>query len=112
MHYFYFDPLCLVWQGIVALPPNSSATYPTLAVAVLKVKANLKAADLPQDLFDLLVSADAFERLKPAPDIFLAAADTLGVDPANCIVIEDALAGVQAALAAGWLGAHSIKWIF
>jgi beta-phosphoglucomutase-like phosphatase (HAD superfamily) len=50
--------------------------------------------------FDAIVSADAFENLKPAPDIFLAASKNLGVDTSECIVIEDALAGVQAAKAA------------
>jgi sugar-phosphatase len=40
-------------------------------------------------------------RGKPAPDIFLAAADLLGVAPAGCTVVEDAPTGVRAALAAG-----------
>jgi HAD superfamily hydrolase (TIGR01509 family) len=40
-------------------------------------------------------------RTKPAPDIFLAAADVLGVDPADCVVLEDSLNGVVAAKAAG-----------
>ena len=68
---------------------------------LVKVHANLGAADIPLDIFDAIVSADAFERLKPFPDIFLAAASQLGVDPASCVVIEDALAGVEAARAAG-----------
>lgn len=68
---------------------------------LVKVHANLGAADIPLDIFDAIVSADAFERLKPFPDIFLAAAAQLGVDPANCVVIEDAVAGVEAARAAG-----------
>ena len=38
---------------------------------------------------------------KPAPDIFLKAARRLGVPPAGCVVIEDALPGVRAARAAG-----------
>ncbi|XP_025791683.1 protein SUPPRESSOR OF QUENCHING 1, chloroplastic isoform X1 [Panicum hallii] len=66
----------------------------------IKVDANLAAACLPVSLFDAIVSADAFENLKPAPDIFLAASKNLGVDTSECIVIEDALAGVQAAKAA------------
>ncbi|CAN6313015.1 unnamed protein product [Urochloa humidicola] len=66
----------------------------------IKVDANLAAAGLPVSLFDAIVSADAFENLKPAPDIFLAASKNLGVDTDECIVIEDALAGVQAAKAA------------
>ncbi|KAM5561005.1 protein SUPPRESSOR OF QUENCHING 1, chloroplastic [Rosa sericea] len=67
---------------------------------LIKVKANLAAANLPLSLFDAIVSADAFENLKPSPDIFLAASKILDVIPSECIVIEDALAGVQAANAA------------
>ncbi|XP_068341713.1 protein SUPPRESSOR OF QUENCHING 1, chloroplastic isoform X2 [Pyrus communis] len=66
----------------------------------IKVNANLAAANLPLSMFDAIVSADAFEKLKPAPDIFLAASKILDVPTSECIVIEDALAGVQAAKAA------------
>ncbi|KAK7259004.1 hypothetical protein RIF29_24598 [Crotalaria pallida] len=66
----------------------------------IKVDANLAAAALPLSMFDAIVSADAFENLKPAPDIFLAASRILNVPASECIVIEDALAGVQAAKAA------------
>ncbi|KAL5700311.1 Protein SUPPRESSOR OF QUENCHING 1 [Ranunculus cassubicifolius] len=66
----------------------------------IKVDANLAAAGLPLSMFDAIVSADAFDNLKPAPDIFFAAAKSLDVPPGECIVIEDALAGVQAAKAA------------
>ena len=67
---------------------------------LVKVHGNLSAADIPLDVFDAIVSADAFENLKPSPDIFLAASKQLGVPPAYCVVIEDAVAGVQAARAA------------
>ncbi|KAK2419036.1 bifunctional riboflavin kinase/FMN phosphatase [Trifolium repens] len=66
----------------------------------IKVDANLAAAGLPLSMFDAIVSADAFENLKPSPDIFLAASRILNLPPSECIVIEDALAGVQAANAA------------
>ncbi|KAJ7554968.1 hypothetical protein O6H91_05G017800 [Diphasiastrum complanatum] len=66
----------------------------------IKVTANLAAAGFPESIFDAIISADAFERLKPAPDVFLAAARALDVSPSECVVIEDALAGVQAAHAA------------
>ncbi len=48
-----------------------------------------------------LVSGETVAHGKPAPDIFLKAAGELGVSPARCVVIEDAVAGVQAAHAAG-----------
>jgi pseudouridine-5'-monophosphatase len=39
--------------------------------------------------------------VKPAPDIFLAAAESVGVEPAECVVVEDSPAGIRAGIAAG-----------
>jgi pseudouridine-5'-monophosphatase len=57
------------------------------------------------EVFGAIVCGDdpRVQRPKPAPDIFLVAAATLGADPADCLVFEDSLAGVRAALAAGML---------
>ena len=52
------------------------------------------------DLFDAVADGDAGAP-KPAPDIFLSAARMIGVEPAGCIVVEDAASGVEAGLAAG-----------
>ena len=49
----------------------------------------------------VMVTADDVQRGKPAPDPYLLAAKRLGVAPADCLVIEDAPAGVEAAKAAG-----------
>lgn len=52
-------------------------------------------------LFDRAHSADEVRRGKPAPDVFLRAAEAEGVPPAACVVIEDSVPGTQAAIAAG-----------
>ena len=48
-----------------------------------------------------VAAGDEVEHAKPAPDIFLLAAERLGVDPAHCVALEDSPAGCQAAAAAG-----------
>lgn len=53
------------------------------------------------DRFDCIVTRDDVERTKPAPDLYLAAAGCLGVDPAEAVAIEDSAHGVAAAKAAG-----------
>ncbi|NRG16765.1 HAD family phosphatase [Rhizobiales bacterium] len=50
---------------------------------------------------DVLFSAEDCREGKPAPDIFLYAASGMGRKPEDCVVIEDSVAGVQAAKAAG-----------
>ena len=67
----------------------------------IKVEGNLSALGLPADTFAAVVCGCQVARKKPAPDIFLEAARQLGLEPAACLVIEDAAAGVTAALAAG-----------
>jgi len=57
----------------------------------------LKAAGL----FSAIASGDDVTRGKPAPDIFLKAAERIGLTPEQCVVFEDAPAGVEAARAAG-----------
>jgi kojibiose phosphorylase len=50
---------------------------------------------------DAIADGYSVDRPKPAPDIFLYAATQLGLDPAHCVVVEDAPVGVAAAIAAG-----------
>lgn len=54
-----------------------------------------------RDRFQHVVSISDVGKTKPAPDVFLRAAELLGIDPAEICVIEDSAAGVQGALNAG-----------
>jgi HAD superfamily hydrolase (TIGR01509 family) len=51
--------------------------------------------------FEVTVSSEEVARGKPAPDVYLEAADRLGVDPAGCAAIEDSPNGIRSASAAG-----------
>jgi beta-phosphoglucomutase len=51
--------------------------------------------------FDAVVDASMIHRGKPDPEIYLTAANRVGVDPARCVVFEDAFAGIEAGLRAG-----------
>jgi mannitol-1-/sugar-/sorbitol-6-phosphatase len=65
----------------------------------LLAEARLAAAGLPTPA--VLITSDRTERGKPHPDPYLAAAAALGAHPEDCLVIEDAPAGVEAGRAAG-----------
>jgi beta-phosphoglucomutase len=54
-----------------------------------------------KNMFDAVADGNNVTKAKPDPEVFLKAAELIGVDPGNCIVFEDAAAGVQAALNAG-----------
>jgi beta-phosphoglucomutase len=56
-------------------------------------------------LLDAVSHGESVQRQKPAPDLFLHAADQLGVKPADAVVVEDAAAGIAAARAGGF---HSV----
>lgn len=64
------------------------------------IEANLVALAI-RPLFEAVVSGTQVARGKPAPDVFLAAAERLGAPPATCLVVEDSRNGLLAAKAAG-----------
>jgi beta-phosphoglucomutase len=77
-------------QGIKVGLASSSKNADTV-ITLLQIK----------DAFDTIVDGTMITHTKPDPEIFLLAAKRLGIAPANCLVFEDAEAGVEAALAAG-----------
>lgn len=69
---------------------------------------SLKACRLTDYFVGTVFTASMVEKPKPAPDIFLFAAHTMGCDPAACLVIEDSEAGIKAGLAAGMTTARFV----
>jgi beta-phosphoglucomutase len=76
-----------------------------LAVATsadeIKMRINLRETGLSETLFDVLVNGLEVQHKKPHPEIYLLAASRLGLDPAHCLVVEDAISGMKAAKTAG-----------
>jgi beta-phosphoglucomutase len=76
-----------------------------LAVATsadyVKMMINLRETGLEQEIFDVLVNGTEVKHKKPHPEIYLTTAAKLGVFPDECLVIEDAVNGIEAAKLAG-----------
>jgi len=66
-----------------------------------KVELQLEKCGLMPYFKDRIFSGHEMPRSKPAPDVYLAAAAALGVDPTRCAVVEDTVPGVMAGVAAG-----------
>jgi HAD superfamily hydrolase (TIGR01509 family) len=67
----------------------------------VKMEVNLRNISLSEDTFDATVNGLEVERKKPFPDIFLKAAEKLSLAPSECLVVEDAISGIEAAKKAG-----------
>ena len=79
-----------------------------------KLIINLKTTNLLRHFGENVFSASQVERAKPFPDLFLFAAQTMGFEPKECLVIEDSVAGVCAARAAdmaviGFIGGSHVR---
>ena len=66
-----------------------------------RIRHSLELTDLLHHFEPHLFSAQMVDRGKPAPDLFLFAAERMDVTPGRCVVVEDSVAGVTAAAAAG-----------
>jgi len=74
-----------------------------LATSADKVKMviNLKEIGLPLETFISIITGLDVENKKPFPDIYIKAAESIGLKPQECLVVEDAVSGIKAGKAAG-----------
>ena len=71
------------------------------AADLRKVRYNIQAIGVDERIFAALVTGSDVARKKPFPDIYLEGARRIGIAPEDCLVVEDAVSGIQAAHAAG-----------
>lgn len=91
-------PVPGVADAIVQLPGQKAVASSS---AMLKLRRALAITGLLHFFDPAVFSASQVARGKPAPDVYLFAAEQCGVDPGACLVIEDSVAGVTAARLAG-----------
>jgi beta-phosphoglucomutase len=90
--------------GVRALLEGLHAAGFTQAIGSSAPRGNLElilSLTRTEPFFQAVVSMEDTQRGKPDPQVFLVAAERLGVPPPRCLVLEDAVAGVQAAKAGG-----------
>lgn len=104
MHAYYQHGRLQVIEPTIRLIEQVHAGGYRMAIASSSEKENilqvLKRVQI-EPYFDAVVSNDDVQRSKPYPDIYLLAAQRLGVAPQACVVIEDSAAGTASAQAAG-----------
>jgi len=67
----------------------------------IKMEVNLREIGLSRDLFLSIITGLDIENKKPFPDIYIKAAKSIGLDPRECLVVEDAVSGIKAGKSAG-----------
>ena len=91
--------------GVLSFIEMAKSKGLKLAVATsadrIKMDINLNNIGISEDTFDATVNGMEVERKKPFPDIFKLAAKKIGLQPEECLVVEDAVSGVEAAKSAG-----------
>lgn len=90
-----------VKEMLLALHEKGLVMAVCSAADLRKVKYNIKAIGVDESIFSALVTGSDVERKKPFPDIYLKGAELIGMEPKDCLVVEDAVSGIKAAHAAG-----------
>ncbi len=93
-----------VWPHTAELLRTAKASYCSTALATMSQRTEaehvLRSLDLLEQL-DLILSREDVTNAKPDPEIYLLAAERLGAQPSECLVLEDSVMGVRAGVAAG-----------
>ncbi len=92
-----------IYEGVHETVTTLAARYP-MAIVTSAHRDDFELAHRESDLlhhFEFVLASGEYARHKPHPDPYLEAAERLGVAPGRCVVVEDSVRGLQAAVAAG-----------
>ena len=95
------SPLNGAWKFIAKCRAAGKKLAIASSADMRKVKGNLAEIKINPDTFDAVITGSDVVHKKPAPDIFLLAAQKICLAPKDCLVVEDAPSGIAAAKAAG-----------
>lgn len=94
-----------VYDGAVELLRKLKQLGCKLALASsadrIKIDANLRVAEIEKHIFNTIISGEEVKEKKPSPEIYLKAAQRIGIPPERCVVVEDAVNGIISAQTAG-----------
>jgi len=95
------EPIPGVNKLLEQLHDNNIKMAVATSADYIKMKANLEAIKVPLSWFDVIITGENVINKKPNPEIYLKAAKKININPEDCIVVEDAIHGVEAAKSAG-----------
>jgi len=67
----------------------------------VKMKVNLTEIGLPPETFNIIITGEDVINKKPFPDIYIKDAESMGLRPQECLVVEDAVSGIKSGKSAG-----------
>jgi len=95
------EPIPGVNELLKKLHDNNIKMAIATSADYIKMQANLEAINVPLEWFDAIITGENVTNKKPDPEIYIKAAKAINVNSEDCIVVEDAIHGVEAAKAAG-----------
>ena len=100
-NFYNLDLKCAIASAsdLIKVKVNISKIKPGQSIRVITTEDNAAQIKSKRPLY--VITGSDVKNKKPDPEIFLKAAEAAGIAPANALVIEDAVSGVQAAKAAG-----------
>jgi beta-phosphoglucomutase len=97
----HLDPLPGAYEFVARCRNKGLRLAIATSTDKVKMEASLREIGMPSSAFDGTITGIDVENKKPSPDIYIKAAEIIGLTPQECLVAEDAVSGIKAAKSAG-----------